>query len=188
MGFTSPPSSGRGATQTATLPLSGRFVGHSRPDPLRASVGSWGPPWARDRVDAPRSRQGLGSPGPPIRAWRQETEGAPTCPSAPCRDRPRSPTPVGSRRLAHPSPGRLPSGDQRPSAFPSGRLEGAPIAPHRDPCRGSMTRPVSLSPPASYAHDGGCTWRSRPTGWRGVSRVGLELVTLAPTGSHQPIS
>jgi len=132
LGFTSPPSSVLCSTKTATLPLSGCFACRSLPDTLRASVGSWCPSWARGRVEAPRSRQGLWSPGPPIRELSKEAEGSPTFPSYPCRYMPRSQTPVGSQRLANTSLGLLPSSAKKLSAFPSFRLEGYPLAHHHN--------------------------------------------------------
>ena len=130
LGLTSPPSSVLCSTKTATLPLSGRFTCRSLPDTLRASVGLWCPLRARARVEAPQSRQGLWSPGPPVRELRKETEGSPKFPSYPCRYMPRSQTPVGSQRLANASLGLLPSSAKKLSAFPSIRLEGYPIAHH----------------------------------------------------------
>ena len=53
------------------LSLSGRFACRSLPDTLRASVRLWCPLRARVLVEAPRTRQGLWSPGPPLRASRQ---------------------------------------------------------------------------------------------------------------------
>jgi hypothetical protein len=50
--------------------------------------------------EAPRSRQGLGSPGPPCREGCTETGGAPKFPSSPSADMPRSPTLVVSCALA----------------------------------------------------------------------------------------
>lgn len=127
LGLTSPPSSVLCSTKTATLPLSGRFTCRSLPDTLRASVGLWCPLRARARVEAPQSRQGLWSPGPPIRDLRKETEGSPKFPSYPCRYMPRSQTPVGSCTLALAHPGRLPSGHCIPSAFPRYGLEDYPM-------------------------------------------------------------
>ena len=65
---------------------------------------SWSPRRARCLVEAPRPRQGLGSPGPPLRAWRLETGGAPTFPRSPSADMPRSQTPVVSWALAAGAP------------------------------------------------------------------------------------
>ena len=57
-------------------------------------------PRAHDLVKAPRSRQGLWSPGPPFRECCSETGGSPKFPSYPCEDMPRSQTPVVSCALA----------------------------------------------------------------------------------------
>src|SRR5713101_578303 len=61
---------------------------------------------ARGLGEAPRSRQGLWSPGPPIRELCTETGGSPKFPSYPCEDMPRSQTPVVSCALAIPHPGQ----------------------------------------------------------------------------------
>src|SRR5262249_32695638 len=45
--------------------------------------------------------------------------------------------------------------------------------------RGSITRPASSFPPASYAHYWGCTWSSLLTCWLGFGQVGF-----APCGTH----
>ena len=74
VGLSSPPSSVLCSAKTATLPVSGHFACRSRPDTLPASVRSWCPSGARGLVEAPRLRQGLWSPGPPIRAYNKETE------------------------------------------------------------------------------------------------------------------
>ena len=131
LGFTSPPSSVLCSTKTATLPISGRFACRSLPDTLPASVRSWCPQRAHDRVEAPRSHQGLWSPGPPVRQWCKEAEGSPKFPSHPCRYMPRSPTPVESPLLANAHLGLLPSGTTMPSAFPSLPHEGYPSV-HND--------------------------------------------------------
>jgi hypothetical protein len=85
-------------------PISGRFTRRSLPDTVPASLRSWCPPRARDLVEAPRSRQGLWSPGPPIRELCTETGGSPTFPSYPSEDMPRSQTPVVSCALAAVAP------------------------------------------------------------------------------------
>jgi hypothetical protein len=61
-------------------------------------------PRAHGLLDAPRSRQGLWSPGPPCRALCTEIGGSPTFPSSPSEDRPRSQTPVVSCALAAVAP------------------------------------------------------------------------------------
>ena len=82
------------------MPVSGRFTRRSLPDTVPASLRSWCPNRARGLVEAPRSRQGLGSPGPPLRELCSETGGSPTFPSYPSEDMPRSQTPVVSCALA----------------------------------------------------------------------------------------
>ena len=86
------------------LPVSGRFTRRSLPDTVPASRRSCSPTRARGLVEAPRSRQGLWSPGPPIREWCTETGGSPTFPSYPSEDMPRSQTPVVSCALAAVAP------------------------------------------------------------------------------------
>ena len=86
--------------EDSPLPVSGRFTRRALPDTVPASLRSCCPPWARGLVEAPRARQGLWSPGPPIRAWCPETGGSPTFPSDPSEDMPRSQTPVVSCALA----------------------------------------------------------------------------------------
>ncbi len=71
LGLTSPLSSVLCDATTATLSLSGCFACRSRPGTLRASVRLWCPLRARVPVEAPRTRQGLWSPGPLFRACRQ---------------------------------------------------------------------------------------------------------------------
>ena len=82
------------------LPVSGRFTRRSLPDTVPASRRSWGPQRARGLVEAPRSRQGLWSPGPPLREGCAETGGAPTFPRDPSEAMPRAQTPVVSCALA----------------------------------------------------------------------------------------
>ena len=160
------------------LPISGRFAYRSLPDTVPASRRAWCPHRARGRGEAPRSRQGLWSPGPPIRELCTETGGAPTFPRYPCEDMPRSQTPVVSCALALPHPGLLPSGACKPSAFAAIPLRLS-CCPRLYLFRGSITRPASSLPPASYAHCWAGTWSSLLTCWRGVRQVGLE-----PEGSH----
>lgn len=64
VGDGSPPSQVLCSAKTASLPISKHFACRSCPDTLPASVRSWCPRRARDRVEAPRPRQGLWSPGP----------------------------------------------------------------------------------------------------------------------------
>jgi hypothetical protein len=90
MGCGSPPSPILCSAKTATLPLSRHFAWRSRPDTLPASVRSWCPLWARARIEAPRSRQGFWSPGPPVRDCDKEIGGSPKFPSYPHEYMPRS--------------------------------------------------------------------------------------------------
>jgi hypothetical protein len=64
VGDGSPPSPGRCSAKTASLPIATHFAGRSRPDTVPASVRAWCPRRARERVEAPRPRLGLWSPGP----------------------------------------------------------------------------------------------------------------------------
>jgi hypothetical protein len=181
-GCGSPPSQVLCFAKTAALSLSGRFAWRSLPDTLPASACSWRPSRARDRVEAPRPRQGLWSPGPPFRECAKEIGGSPTFPSYPSEDMPRSQTPVVSWVLAITSPGLLPSGASKPSAFLSVPLGEISLCPRLYPLRGSITRPASSLPPASYSHCWAGTWSSLLTCWRGFDQVGLELVEFSPTG------
>jgi hypothetical protein len=174
VGLRSPPAPVLGAAQTAILPLSGHGACRARPDPWLASVGAWGPPRARDLGAAPRPRQGLWSPGPPLRESGTETWDSPTFPRDPCADMPRAETPVVSRVLALSHPGLRPSGPWNPSAVLSVPPCEFALCPRLYPFRGAMPRPVSLLPPASYAHGGVCTWMGLLTCWRGVDQGGLE--------------
>src|SRR6266446_5495581 len=100
---------------------------------------------------------------------------------APARLRPCRPlhqTPVVSYALAIPHPGLLPSGACTPSAFAAIPLRLS-CCPRLYLFRGSITRPASSLPPASYTHCWAGTWSALLTCWRGVSQVGLE-----PEGSH----
>jgi hypothetical protein len=95
-----PPFSGTLRREDYPLPISGRFACRSLPDTAPASRRSWSPSRAHGLVEAPRSRQGRWSPGPPIRDVGTETGGSPTFPSYPSADMPRSQTPVVSWALA----------------------------------------------------------------------------------------
>ena len=105
----------------------------SFPDPLRASFRLWSPRRARGRVEAPRQRQGLWSPAPPVREYRQGARWLSQVPPSPCEDMPRSQTPVGSCALAKTPPGRLPSSHWKPSASHDSTHCGAP-ARRLSPC------------------------------------------------------
>ena len=152
LGLTSPPSPVLCAAKTATLPLSERFACRSRPDTLPAPVvrglrfrlvARWKPPEATPGL--------LSQPAPQTGNYCKETGGSPKFPSYPCACMPRSQTPVESRRLAKASPGLLPSGDMKPSAFPSARPEGYPgVHDHKDfgaPSRGLYPRSFQLRTP-----------------------------------------
>src|SRR5439155_4778452 len=94
----------------------------------------------------------------------------------PCR--PLHQTPVVSCARAIPHPGLRPSGACKPSAFAAIPLRLS-CCPRLYIFRGSITRPTSSLPPASYAHCWAGTWSSLLTCWLGVRQVGLE-----PEGSH----
>src|SRR5262245_37239905 len=100
---------------------------------------SWSPRRARGLVEAPSPRQGLWSPGPPLRAcvqghrWLSQVPESPLCRHAPLSD------PGGVLRTRHSAP--------RTTAFQSLETVGFPP---RYPFRGSITRPVSSLHPASY--------------------------------------
>jgi hypothetical protein len=119
VGLGSPPSLVLCAAKTATLPLSGRFARRSLPDTLPASVRSWCPLRAHDRVEAPDHARAFGRPVPSSGSVVKEIDGSPKFPSSPFGCMPRSQTPVVSRTLAKTRPGLLPSGACKPSAFPS---------------------------------------------------------------------
>jgi len=103
---------------------------------------SWSPRRARCLVEAPRPRQGLGSPGPPLRVWRQGDRWRSHVPAFPlCRHAPLS-DPGGVLR---PRP-RAP----RTAACRRWHTVGLPLAPRLYPFRGSITRPACSLPPASY--------------------------------------
>jgi hypothetical protein len=160
------------------LPLLGRFACRSLPNTVPASLRSWAPVWAHGLGEAPRSCQGFWSSGPPIRALCAETGGSPKFPSSPYEDMPRSQTPVVSCALALPHPGLRPSGACTPSALTAIPLRLS-SCPRLYIFRGSIPRPASSLPPASYAHCWAGTWSSLLTCWLGVRQVGLE-----PRGSH----
>jgi len=118
LGLTSPLSPVLCAATTATCPSRGPLLVARSPIPcvlplfVVSHTGS-------SPGGSPRRRQGLWSPGPPLRVVRKETDGSPKFPSSPCEDMPRSQTPVVSCALALSHPGLLPSGACKPSAFSS---------------------------------------------------------------------
>ena len=178
VGRGSPPSPVLCAAMTTPCPARGASRVAPLPDTAPASRRSWCPHRARGRGEAPRSRPGLWSPGPPLREWCTATGGAPKFPSYPCEDMPRSQTPVVSCALAIPPPGLLPAGACQPSA-----LTAIPLRlscwPRLYLLRGAITRPASSLTPASSAHCWAGTWSSLLTCWLGVRQGGLE-----PEGSH----
>jgi hypothetical protein len=119
VGDSSPPSSVLCSAKTATLPISGRFARRSLPDTSPASVRSWCPLRAHDRVEAPDHARAFGRPVPSSGSMSKEIDGSPTFPSYPSGGMPRSQTPVVSHTLAKTRLGLLPSGACKPSAFPS---------------------------------------------------------------------
>ena len=174
VGLGSPPSSVLCVAQTAILPVSGRVARRSRPDTLPASARSGYPLRAHARVEAPDHARAFGRPVPQSGNMVKERGGSPTFPSYPSVCMPRSQTPVVSWALAIPRPGLLPSGACTPSAFlsvPPGEIS---FCPRLYTFRGSITRPASSLPPASYSHCWAGTWSSLLTCWLGVRQVGLE--------------
>lgn len=107
------------------LPISGGFACRSPPRYLVCFLRSCSPRRAHDLVEAPRPRQGLWSPGPPLRVSHKERGGSPKFPSSPSEDMPRSQTPVVSCALAITHPGLLPSSHWTPSASHNVTLFGA---------------------------------------------------------------
>ena len=125
LGLTSPRSAVVCDATTATSPSRGPSLVARSPIPcllpsfVVSQTGSW-------PGGSPRSRQGLWSPGPPLRVSGKETYGSPTFPSSPCADMPRSQTPVVSCALAKAHPGLLPSSHWKPSASHDSTHFGAP--------------------------------------------------------------
>jgi hypothetical protein len=134
-----PPFRGTLRRYDCHLSLSESFACRSFPDPLRASRCLWSPRRARGLVEAPRARQGLWSPGPPLRASRQGARGLSHVPACPlCRHAPLS-DPGGVLRTRRNAP--------RTAAFQRMQPVGYPP---RYPLRGSITRPASSLHPAPY--------------------------------------
>ena len=121
-----PPFTGSMRRYDCPLTILGFFACRSFPNTLRASLRLWSPRRARCLVEAPNHRQGLWSPGPPLRVCHKEPDGSPKFPSSPCADMPRSQTPVVSWALAITHPGLLPSSHWTPSASHHVTLFGAP--------------------------------------------------------------
>ena len=125
VGLGSPPSSVLCSAKTATLPFSGRFACRSLPDTLPASVRSWCPPGARAVVEAPTARQGLWSPGLPIRT-RPDGDTGQAQVLACCRGFHQGTRPLGTPRTDGSRPGngkRAPSEATREGQ--DGSLSGA---------------------------------------------------------------
>ena len=99
-----PPCPGPRRRSAYPLPVSGRCAWRSLPATAPASPRAGCPLRAHGLGEAPRPRQGLGAPGPPLRAWCTETGGAPTFPRYPSAAMPRSQTPVVSGALAAVAP------------------------------------------------------------------------------------
>ena len=100
-----PPCPSRGPSLVARSPIPCLL-----PSFVVSLTGSWS-------GGSPQPRQGLWSPGPPLRDYVKETGGSPKFPSYPYDYMPRSQTPVVSCALAIARPGLLPSGACKPSAF-----------------------------------------------------------------------
>jgi hypothetical protein len=181
VGDGSPPASGLCSAQTAIRPLSGRFARRSLPDTWLASARSCCPWWARGRGEALRPRQGLWSPGPPIRVGRQGDRGLSHVPALPLwRYAPLS-DPGGVLRTCHSAP--------RTAAFRCVQTVGVPLAPsegifmtttilmsglYHAACL--LTTPGSVHP-LTMVHAG-----SFLTCWRGFDQVELALLACSPTG------
>jgi hypothetical protein len=151
VGLGAPPSSVLCAATTALLPVSGHCTCRSRPDTLLASVCSWSPIRARDRVEAPDPARAFGHPVPlsgsstrrQVALPRSRVTPLHACPAL----RPRW-CPVHSP-FAH--SGLLPSGQWKPSAFPSDNLERYPLVHDSThfgaPSRGLHPRSLPLRTP-----------------------------------------
>lgn len=81
-----------------------------------------------------------------LSSLRRETDGSLKFPDYPFKRMPWSKTPVVSLMLAISHPGLLPSGNCKPSAFPSGCPEVYPIRPQLYPFRGSIQSLRSCRP------------------------------------------
>jgi hypothetical protein len=155
---------------------------------LACSSRSWCPHRARCRVEAPRQRQGLWSPGPPFRACRQGDRRLSHVPKFPLwRHAPLS-DPGGVLRTRHTAP--------RTAAFRPLETVGFPLPTAWRDILLSTTLHFSgrnhaaciLATPGFVRPLTGRHAGSLLTGWRGVSQVGLKPARLAPTGKQQPIS
>jgi hypothetical protein len=90
VGRGSPPSSVLCAAQTTPCPSRVASLVARFPIPRLLHDVRGVPIWAHDLGEAPRSRQGFWSPGPPFRELCVETGGSPKFPSYPSADMPRS--------------------------------------------------------------------------------------------------
>ena len=121
------------------LPLSGSFACRSFPDTLPASMVRGIPSGLVAWSKRPDSARAFGHPVPQSGNDIKETGGSPKFPSSPSEDMPRSQTPVVSCALAKAHPGLRPSGQWKPSAFPSYNLESDPLV-HDDTHCGALSR------------------------------------------------
>ena len=181
VGDGSPPSSVLCSAKTAIRPISGRFARRSLPDTLLAPARSCCPCWARGRVEALRPRQGLWSPGPPIRVCRQGDRWLSQVPEFPlCMHAPLS-APGGALGTRPHAP--------RTAAFRCVQTVGVPLDPSEGICMTTtilisglyhaaclLTTPGSVHP-LTMVHAG-----SFLTCWLGFDQVGLELIAFSPTG------
>ena len=139
LGLTSPRSPVLCDATTTIWPSRGPSLCRSFPDPLRASLSLCSPRRARSLVEAPSKRQGLWSPGPPVRDVRQGARGLSQVPELPlCSHAPLS-DPGGALGTRHSAP--------RTAAFQSLHTVGFATTYI---FRGSITRPVCSLHPASY--------------------------------------
>ena len=151
LGLTSPPSSVLCFTKTAPYPSRAASFVTRVPIPCVLPLVRGVPTGLVGGAKPPAHARAFGRPVPPFRVLHKEIGGSPKFPSYPWRYMPRSQTPVESRRLAKASPGLLPSGDKKPSAFPSAPHEGYPgVHDHKDfgaPSRGLYPRSFQLRTP-----------------------------------------
>jgi len=166
------------------LPVSGGFACRSPPQYLACFPRSSSPRRARGLVEAPRPRQGLWSPGPPIRAcgqgdrWLSQVPELPLSTQAPLSD------PGGVLRTRQSAP--------RTAAFRSVETVGFPLrTPWRDILM-STTLHISglnhaaciLATPGSVRPLTGRHAGSLLIGWRGVNQVGFEPCGPHPLGNN----
>ena len=114
---------------------------------LACSSRSWCPRRARGLVEAPSPRQGLWSPGPPVRDVRQGARGLSQVPEFPLWTHAPLSDPGGVLGTRQSAPGT--------AAFRPLNTVGSP---RRYLFRGSITRPASSLHPASYGPSRGGTW------------------------------